>query len=93
MAEEAPLATYRERLPQVRRVLELYPDRVAARARWVMGGEYQQTIPLAGLRAEPRELWVRQRLFKRSLAIAALMVAVRNSCQLKPGSTSSIEGA
>lgn len=73
---DAPLAVYRERLLQVRRVLELYPDRVVVHARWLLGGRFQQTVRLETLKAQTREVWVRQRLFKRALVAAILFAAI-----------------
>jgi len=72
---EAPLAAYRERLPQVGRTLELYTDRIVVRAKWLFGGRYTQTIQLEGLEPRPLEIWVRQRLFKRALALSLLSAA------------------
>lgn len=70
-----PLATYRERLPTVSRVLELHADRVVVQATWRFGKSYEQTIPLGELRAEPKKFGVRQKLFKRALGLGALAAA------------------
>lgn len=72
---DQPLASYRERLPAVSRVLHLYPDRVQVEATWRFGKSYQQTIPLDTLKPDPRRFGVRQKLFKRALGIGALAAA------------------
>ena len=73
--DDMPLATYRERLPQVGRSLELYSDRVVVRAKWRLGRSFQQTIRLDNLNPRPTQIWVRQRLFKKSLAVASISAA------------------
>lgn len=78
--DQAPLAVYRERLAQVGRVIELYDDRVEVRARWLFGGQYRNTIRLADLVPKPREFHVRQRLFKRALALGLLAAAAAVVC-------------
>jgi hypothetical protein len=75
MAEETPIATYRERLVQVRREFRLYRDRVVVQARWLSGRKYQNTIPLEGLDPKPSQARIRQRAFKRALPIALLAAA------------------
>lgn len=76
MMAAVPLANYRERLPQVRRDFELYPDHVLVRARWTLSGkEYTQRIELDTLKCDTTTFFIRQRWFKRALGIAALAVA------------------
>ena len=72
---DAPLATYRERLLQVRRTLDLYADRVIVRAHWLIGGSFEHTIHLDNLAPQPNLILVRQRLFKKSLAVASIAAA------------------
>jgi hypothetical protein len=72
---DPPMATYRERLLQVRRTLDLHADRVIVRAHWLMGGSFEQTIRLDNLSPQPNLILVRQRLFKKSLAVASIAAA------------------
>jgi hypothetical protein len=75
----SPIATYTERLLQVARTFELYPDRVVVRARWLLKGEFVNNVPLAGLSDEPRPMTIRYRLFKyasRVFALGAIVSAV-----------------
>ncbi len=60
---------------QVRRRLDLYRDRVDIEAVWMLGKRFTMTVALVRLTGQTREMWIRQRMFKRSLAVAALAVA------------------
>lgn len=70
-----PLATYSERLPQVRRRFSLYADRVEVEAVWFSGRTHCSTVPLAGLVPQPARRIVRNRWFKNALLIGSLAVA------------------
>lgn len=70
-----PLSTYVERLPQVRRVLRLYRDRVEIHAAWTMGKTYEQVVNLAELTPDAVRFQVRNKWFKRTILIIALAVA------------------
>ena len=75
MGEAAPIAVYHERLLRVRRRFELYPDRVVVHAKWLLGRQFQTTIPLADLKAQTSELWIRQRVMRKAIVVAALSAA------------------
>jgi hypothetical protein len=70
-----PLATYIERLPQVKRVFRLYKDRVEIDAAWTMGKNYHSVVRLADLRPETRRTTRRNRWFKKAIVIASISVA------------------
>jgi len=74
-AHDTPLATYTERLPQVRRRFFLYADCVEVEAVWTLGRTHRSTVPLASLTTPPARRVVRNRWFKNSLLIASLAVA------------------
>ncbi|MHB8901382.1 MAG: hypothetical protein ACYC6Y_21745, partial [Thermoguttaceae bacterium] len=76
MPEDAPLATYLERLVQVGRVFELYPDRVVVTARWWWGRPYVSTVSLASLKPDYTFQFIRYRLFKHGFLVAAIGAAV-----------------
>ncbi|HEY3445137.1 MAG TPA: hypothetical protein VGK67_02190 [Myxococcales bacterium] len=59
-----PIATYSERLPEVRRIFTLYPDRVVVEARWLWRGRFQTTVLLGALKPEVRRIAVRYRLHR-----------------------------
>jgi hypothetical protein len=69
------LATYTERLPQVKRVFHLYRDRIEIHARWTLGRTYKTTVTLADLMPQVKRFFVRNRWFKRSILIGSLAVA------------------
>lgn len=73
--DTTPLATYRERLLQVRRRFELYPDRVEVHAKWLFGRQFRSTIMLADLKPQTTEFRIRQRLLKRAIPVTALAAA------------------
>jgi hypothetical protein len=77
MSESRPqfLATYTERLPQVRRVFHLYRDRLEIHAKWTIGKTYETTVKLADLTPQVKRFFVRNRWFKRSILIGALAIA------------------
>ena len=70
-----PLATYTERLPQVRRVMRLYRDRVEIDAAWTLGKNYSTVVKLGGLLPQAKRFYVRNRWSKRSIMIGSLAIA------------------
>ena len=76
MATDSPLDTYVERLVQVGRVFELYPDRVVVSAKWWWGRPYQTTVPLASLSPDCVYQPIRYRLFKHSILALAIGIAL-----------------
>ncbi len=71
-----PIFAYTERLPQVKRVLHLFPDRVEIAAKWTLGKDYKSTVRLDGLTPQFKLHTLRNRWFKRSIMIGSLAVAV-----------------
>lgn len=71
-----PLSTYTERLPQVKRIFHLFPDRVDIVAKWTFGRDYSTTVRLENLTPQFKLQYVRNRWFKRSVMIGSLAVAV-----------------
>ena len=73
-----PIATYSERLLEVRRELELYEDRVVVRASWFPRRRFENVVPLGGLRSALEEITIRYRVHRYAggiLAIGALGLA------------------
>lgn len=74
-----PLATYSERLLEVRRELELYDDRIVVRARWLPNRRLERVVRLGTLTGECRMVTVRYRMHRRAgwiLAVGALALAI-----------------
>jgi hypothetical protein len=71
-----PLSTYQERLPQVRRRFDLYRDRVLIEARWLLRGQYTNTIQLRTLDPQYRVIWIRNKLFKPAMAVLLVGLAI-----------------
>jgi hypothetical protein len=71
----APIATYVERLPQVRRVFRLYPDRVEVAARWTLGRRYRFVVRLAELSGQASRFTVKNRWFPKGVTIGSAAVA------------------
>lgn len=72
------LATYTERLLEVRRDFTLYEDRVVVHARWYLHRRFENVVRLATLSGEVREIAVRYRMYRYAgwlLAIGALAYA------------------
>ena len=69
-----PIATYTERLLQVRRTFTLYDDKVVVDAHWLLRGHFRSTIPLASLTRDVKEHYIRNKLFKTGGLIAAVGV-------------------
>ena len=73
--ETEPIATYAERLLEVRRVFALYDDRVVVQARWLLKGRFEHVVKLSGLTPEIQELTIRYRIYRNAgwiLAVGAL---------------------
>lgn len=73
-----PLATYTERLLEVRREFALHEDRVLVRARWLPKRRFERVVELAGLEGDVQEIVVRYRMYRYAgwiLAIGALAFA------------------
>ena len=73
-----PLATYSERLWEVRRDFALYDDRVVVRARWFLRRRFEHVVKLATLSGELQEITIRYRMYRYAgwlLAIGALAYA------------------
>jgi hypothetical protein len=76
---DEPIATYTERLLEVRRDFTLYQDRVVVRARWLLKGRFESTVPLDTLSGETREVLVRYRMFRYAgwvMALGAIFFAM-----------------
>lgn len=74
-----PLATYSERLLEVRREFALYDDRVVVEARWLLNRRFEHVVKLATLNGEFQEITIRYRLYRYAgwiLAIGALVFAM-----------------
>jgi len=70
-----PIATYTERLLEVRREFVLYEDQVIVRARWLLKGSFENVVKLATLKSEIQELTIRYRVYRYAgwvMAIGAL---------------------
>ena len=75
---DQPLATYTERLLEVRRDFTLYADRVVVRARWFPRRTFEHVVKLAALTGKFDEITIRYRLYRYAgwiLAVAALAYA------------------
>ena len=72
---DKPIATYAERLPQVRRVFCLYVDHVEITAGWTAGKSYQATVRLDDLSPKVTAIFVRNRWLKKSIMIGSLALA------------------
>lgn len=74
-----PLATYSERLLEVRREFALYDDRIVVRAYWFPTRRFEHVVKLAALKGEFEEITIRYRLFRYAgwiIAIGALVFAM-----------------
>jgi len=73
-----PLASYSERLLEVRRDFSLYEDRVVVEARWYLKRKFEHVVKLDTLKGEVEEITVRYRMNRYAgwvLAIGALVYA------------------
>ena len=74
-----PIATYTERLLEVRREFALYEDRVVVQARWRLKGRFTHVVKLATLAGEIQELTIRYRMYRYAgwvLMVGALLFAL-----------------
>jgi len=72
---ETPLAIYTERLPQVRRVFRLYPDRVEVAARWTFGRKFQNVVKLADLSGQINRFSVKNHWFRKAVLVGCIAAA------------------
>jgi hypothetical protein len=72
---QAPLATYTERLPQVRRMFRLYPDRVEVDAHWTFGRNFQTIVKLGDLSGQINRFTVKNRWFGKAVVVGSAAVA------------------
>ena len=72
MSEEEPIATYTERLIEVRRDFALYKDRVVVQARWLFKGRFETTVQLDTLSGKTRDMIIRYRMFRYAGWVMAL---------------------
>jgi hypothetical protein len=73
-----PLATYSDRLLEVRREFTLYEDRVVVEARWFSSRRFEHVVRLNTLRGDVQEITIRYRLHRYAgwvLAVGALVFA------------------
>ena len=73
-----PIATYSERLLEVRRDFTLYEDRVVVQARWFPNRRFEHVVKLAALKGEFQTITIRYRMFRYAgwiLAIGSLAYA------------------
>jgi len=71
-----PIATYTERLLQVRRVFTLYPDKVVVDAHWLVKGSFRSTILLDSLKPACHEHHLRNKLFRKAALVATIGVVL-----------------
>ena len=73
-----PLATYSERLLEVRRDFTLYDDRVVVQAWWLPRRRFEHVVKLTALTGEIQELTIRYRMYRYAgwvLAVGSLAFA------------------
>jgi hypothetical protein len=73
-----PLATYSERLLEVRRDFALLEDRVVVRARWFPNRRFAHVVALNSLRGDFQEVTIRYRMYRYAgwvLAVGSLVFA------------------
>jgi hypothetical protein len=63
-ASGEPLATYSERLVEVRREFTLYDDGVLVKARWFPNQRIEHVVKLDSLKGEYQEITVRYRMYR-----------------------------
>ena len=73
---DTPIAIYTERLPQVRRVFRLYPDRVEVAAKWTFGRNFAITVKLKDLSGQINRFSVKNRWFPKAVVVGSLAVGV-----------------
>ena len=57
-----PLATYSERLLEVRRDFTLHDDRVVVQARWFPNRRFEHVVKLASLKGEFQQITIRYQI-------------------------------
>jgi len=72
---EAPLAIYTERLPQVRRVFHLYPDRVEVAAQWTFGRKFKNIVKLSDLSGQINRFAVKNSWFRKAVLVGCIAAA------------------
>jgi hypothetical protein len=80
MNPQAPIGSYVERLVQVGRVFELYPDRIVVAAKWWWGRPFETTVSLKSLQPDCSYQLIRYRLFKHGVLAFAIGVALAVLC-------------
>jgi hypothetical protein len=70
-----PVATYTERLPQVRRVFRLYPDRVEVAAHWTFGKKFQNVVKLGDLSGQINRFSVKNHWFRKAVLVGCIAAA------------------
>lgn len=73
------IATYTERLLEVRREFALYEDRVVVQARWRLKGSFEHIVKLTTLKGDIQELTIRYRMYRYSgwvMAVGGLVFAM-----------------
>jgi hypothetical protein len=73
------IATYTERLLEVRRDFSLYEDRVVVQARWYLTRRFEHVVKLAALKGEFQQLTIRYRVNRYAgwvMAVGALVFAM-----------------
>jgi hypothetical protein len=81
-----PMKTYTERLVQVSRTFQLYPDRVVVHAKWLWRKPFETTVLLSSLKPDCGYLHIRYRLFKQGLLVLVIGMAVALLCRQTDGS-------
>ena len=68
------LASYTERLPQVRRVFRLYSDRVEVSASWTFGRKVETVVKLKDLSGQLNRFTVKNRWFPKGVMVGSIAV-------------------
>jgi hypothetical protein len=64
MRTTTPIASYTERLLEVRREFLLFEDGVVVQAEWLLKGRFEHVVDLAMLKPEVQELNIRYRVYR-----------------------------
>lgn len=75
-----PLATYSERLLEVRRDFALYEDRVVVQARWFPNRRFEHVVKLDTLKGEVQEITIRYRMYRYAGWLTAIGALVYAAC-------------
>jgi hypothetical protein len=73
-SDSTHLASYTERLPQVRRVFRLYPDRVEVSANWTFGRKVETVVRLKDLSGQINRFTVKNRWFPKGVMVGSIAV-------------------